>query len=91
MEINLAQPLCDAGLDTLAQQPPQRQVLQIKISSFEIGFGQYPRARFGLLPASAEDPDGLCPFHGGTPELSDVFNGGPSFASSSAIRNKRDE
>jgi len=34
----------------------------------------------------AEGSDGFCPFDGGTLELSGVFGGRPSFASSSATR-----
>jgi len=38
------------------------------------------------LPLGADGSDGFCPFDGGTLELSGVFGGRPSFASSSAIR-----
>jgi hypothetical protein len=35
---------------------------------------------------AADGPDGFCPFEGGVLELSGVFGGSPSVASSSAIR-----
>ena len=52
-----------------------------------VGVQRPMRARHAAWPSpSRADPDGFCPFEGGTLELSGVFGGSPSVASSSAIR-----
>ncbi|MDO8358981.1 MAG: hypothetical protein Q7T08_02955 [Devosia sp.] len=72
--------------DTSAPQPLQ---VAARTSRLEVGLGCSGRCapRCGLAFAfGTENPDGFCPFDGGTLELSGVLGGRTSLASSSATR-----
>src|SRR5437867_945888 len=72
--------------DTSAPQPWQTAA---RTARFEVGLGCSGRCapRCGLAFAFGnEEPDGFCPFEGGTLELPGVLGGWPSLASNSATR-----